>query len=80
MFGAYDANMEWHEGIVASLVRAAADDTSRDEKWILFDGPVDTLWIESMNSVLDDSKVLTLNNQARITFPKEVCASPLSPG
>ncbi|KAJ4457121.1 putative Dynein heavy chain 2; axonemal [Paratrimastix pyriformis] len=72
MFGAYDVNMEWHEGITSTLVRRAADDPSRDEKWILFDGPVDTLWIESMNSVLDDSKVLTLNNQARITFPSTV--------
>jgi len=71
MFGAYISE-EWHEGITSTLVRRAADDTTPDEKWILFDGPVDTLWIESMNSVLDDSKVLTLNNQARITFPQQV--------
>eukprot|EP00116_Pleurobrachia_bachei_P017394 sb/3477656/ len=53
-------------------MRKTCSEEGLDEKWILFDGPVDTLWIESMNSVMDDNKVLTLINGERISMPTPV--------
>jgi len=67
LYGAYDLQtMEWTDGILSSVFRMFARDEKPDEKWLLLDGPVDTLWIESMNTVMDDNKTLTLINGDRI--------------
>jgi len=56
----------WTDGILSTVLKRQCQDPGNYWKWMIFDGPVDTLWIESMNSVLDDSKLLTLNNGDRI--------------
>jgi dynein heavy chain len=67
LYGEFNLNtMEWKDGLVGYFIREQVADTSKDEKWTVFDGPVDALWIENMNSVLDDNKLLCLNNGERI--------------
>ena len=73
LYGEFNINTnEWTDGILSSTMRVACSDEKKDQKWLILDGPVDTLWIESMNTVLDDNKVLTLINGERIAMPEQV--------
>ncbi|KAI8620571.1 dynein heavy chain and region D6 of dynein motor-domain-containing protein [Chytriomyces sp. MP71] len=67
LYGEFNlATMEWKDGLIGIIFREQVADDAPDDKWTVCDGPVDALWIENMNTVLDDNKLLTLINGERI--------------
>lgn len=65
---------EWTNGIIPlNIIKINGDTTGKNKYWIILDGPVDTLWIEDMNSVLDDSRKLCLTSSAIITLNEAIC-------
>uniref|UniRef100_A0A8C3PC88 Dynein axonemal heavy chain 11 n=1 Tax=Chrysemys picta bellii TaxID=8478 RepID=A0A8C3PC88_CHRPI len=62
----HHATREWKDGLFSSLLREQANITQDGPKWIVLDGDIDPMWIESLNTVMDDNKVLTLASNERV--------------
>jgi dynein heavy chain len=80
LYGRMLPTSEWSDGFLSHVMRSLVSTPNTDVKekegkpvdepaslnWIIFDGPVDSLWVESMNTVLDDNRLLCLTNGERI--------------
>ncbi|KAH8043932.1 hypothetical protein JL722_14955 [Aureococcus anophagefferens] len=60
------ARREWRDGLLSVVMRNLGRIEDELPKWILLDGDLDANWIESMNSVMDDNRMLTLASNERI--------------
>jgi dynein heavy chain len=60
------ATREWKDGLLSKTLRDLGQVPDSNPKWVILDGDLDANWIESMNSVMDDNKLLTLASNERI--------------
>ncbi|XP_011404630.2 PREDICTED: cytoplasmic dynein 1 heavy chain 1-like [Amphimedon queenslandica] len=76
LYGVLDPNTrEWTDGLFTHILRKIIDNVRGEinkRQWIIFDGDVDPEWVENLNSVLDDNKLLTLPNGERLSIPPNV--------
>lgn len=68
---------EWKDGVLSVIMRDQNKNNGKYkpthlQKWIILDGDVDPEWIESLNTVMDDNKVLTLVSNERIPLTPEM--------
>jgi len=67
LYGEVDLlSQEWTDGLLSSIMRECNNDENKGHYWITLDGPVDAMWIENLNTVLDDNMTLCLANGERI--------------
>lgn len=56
----------------ACCVCQVVQEPLEQRSWIICDGDVDPEWIESLNSVLDDNRLLTMPHGERIQFGSNI--------
>ncbi len=67
LLGELDADTrEWHDGVLTAAARTAVREPLEVTTWVVCDGDVDPEWIEALNSVLDDNRLLTMPSGERI--------------
>ncbi|XP_029458286.1 cytoplasmic dynein 2 heavy chain 1 [Rhinatrema bivittatum] len=63
---------EWSDGVLTNSARQVVREPQEVNSWIICDGDIDPEWIESLNSVLDDNRLLTMPSGERIQFGPNV--------
>lgn len=73
LFGRFDVESgEWMDGVLAKTFREMATSTLDIRSWIIFDGTVDPMWVEKLNTLLDDNRKLCLTSGEMIEKSKSL--------
>eukprot|EP00919_Chromeraceae_sp_WS-2016_P072391 GHVR01171232.1.p1 GENE.GHVR01171232.1~~GHVR01171232.1.p1 ORF type:complete len:2780 (-),score=639.98 GHVR01171232.1:32-7840(-) len=74
LYGVLDpTTRDWTDGLLSKIFRQINQPLppgKNEKRYIVYDGDVDAVWVENMNTVMDDNKLLTLTNGERIRLQK----------
>ncbi|GBG24145.1 Dynein heavy chain 9, axonemal [Hondaea fermentalgiana] len=68
------SNGDWEDGLLCKATRDCAtaptpEDGGPEENWIVLDGELSSIWFDSLNTLLDDNKTLSLASGERVSLP-----------
>ncbi|KAF9220433.1 hypothetical protein BS17DRAFT_769367 [Gyrodon lividus] len=76
LYGTLDpTTCKWNDGLFMHILQKIVDDVcgeSLKRHWIIFNGDINPEWVENLNSILDDNKLLMLPNGERLNIPLNV--------
>jgi dynein heavy chain, axonemal len=75
LYGGYHLSTEWRDGLISKILRESINaqmHKSTRKRWIVFDGSIESEWVDYLNSVVDDSRLLCLLSSERIQVPSTV--------
>ncbi len=79
LYGFMSLSKDWKDGVLSIIMRGMSKNqrdlgyhSYQTSKWVVLDGDIDAVWIESMNTVMDDNKVLTLVSNERIPLSESM--------
>lgn len=72
LYGMLTKSKEFKNGVLSTIIRNQCKETGKYKshhkmKWSILDGDIDPNWIESLNTVMDDNRMMTLVSNDR--FP-----------
>ncbi|KAL3233826.1 hypothetical protein RNJ44_03866 [Nakaseomyces bracarensis] len=68
----HNITLEWVDGIFTQIIRKCVNEDDTNHYWIIFDSELDSNYLEALNSMLDDNKLLTLGSGERLKLTTNV--------
>lgn len=73
-----DESGSWRDGLCTTVLRRFAGDPSTDRKWLVFDGALNSAWVENLYAALDENKTLHLTSGERLSITGSIIFETVS--